>query len=80
MLKTTDNLIRQHMTYLLSLEDITAELSRFETLFDHVLYYSTSILKMDVHEAVLAIDDFLANSTISDSLEEISPNYILPET
>jgi hypothetical protein len=72
MLDTTDKLVRQHMTYLLSLEDITAELSRFETLFDHVLYYSTSILKMDVHEAELAIDDFLSNCTSSNSLVQTS--------
>lgn len=77
MLDTTDKLIRQHMTYLLSLEDITAELSRFETLYDHILYYSTSILKMDVNEAVFAINDFLSNPSFFDSLEENSPNCII---
>jgi hypothetical protein len=63
MLNSTDKLVRQHMTYLLSLENITDELSRFETLYDHIIYYSTSILKMDVLDAVLAIDDFLLDST-----------------
>jgi hypothetical protein len=74
MLITTDKLVRKHMTYLLSLEDITAELSRFETLYDHILYYSTSVLKMDLHETVLAIDDFLSDCTFSDSLEENFPD------
>jgi hypothetical protein len=76
MLITTDKLVRKHMTYLLSLEDITAELSRFETLYDHILYYSTSVLKMDLHEAILAIDDFMSDSTFSDSLEENFPTTL----
>jgi hypothetical protein len=70
MLNSTDKLVRQHMTYLLSLENITDELSKFETLFDHIIYYSTSILKMDVLEAVFAIDDFLSDSTF-----EMEGNY-----
>jgi hypothetical protein len=70
MLKTTDKLVRQHMTYLLSLEDISTELGRFESLYDHILYYSVSVLKMDIHDAVLAIEDFLSNQVFSDSLEE----------
>jgi hypothetical protein len=70
MLNTTDKLVRQHMTYLLSLEDIAVELSKFESLHDHILYYSTSILKMDVHEALFAIEDFLSDITFTDALEE----------
>ncbi|QGQ93850.1 hypothetical protein EHS13_02475 [Paenibacillus psychroresistens] len=77
MLKTTDKLVRQHMTYLLSLEDITTELSRFETLYDHILYYSVSVLNMDIHEAVLAIEDFLSDRVFTDSLEENSSDYMM---
>jgi hypothetical protein len=68
MLKTTDKLVRQHMTYLLSLEDVSTELGRFESLYDHILYYSVSVLKMDIHEAVIAIEDFLSNQVFSDSI------------
>jgi hypothetical protein len=76
MLNTTDKLVRQHMIYLLSLEDIPTELSRFETLYDHILYYSVSILKMDIHEAVLAIEDFLSDRVFSESLDGNSPDYM----
>jgi hypothetical protein len=77
MLRTTDKLVRQHMTYLLSFEDVAAELSKFDSLYHHILYYSTSVLQMDIDEAVFAINDFLSNRNFIESLEGNPLNYMI---
>lgn len=64
-----DKLVRQHMTYLLSLDNITTELDRFETLNDHMLYYFTSVLKVEANEAIQAINHFLSDRSFSETAE-----------
>jgi hypothetical protein len=64
----TDIFVKRHLTYLVTLENPLEELDKFDSLYDHIFFYLTSVIEMPETEAHRIVNDFRCHSERSEAL------------
>lgn len=61
MFQPNDSHVHKYLKYLSTLENATDELSKINSMCDHMLYYFTNILGLTETESIGVVDHFNSN-------------------
>lgn len=73
MKPVTEKLVKQHQHYL---SDNSNELKKYDSIYDHMLYYFTSVLGIEEQQALQYIQDFKSDFSC-DVLKNIVQSKII---